>query len=268
MLGELGPQMVQRVVAYLPNVLAATALLALGYLLAVLARLFVRRVVSVAVEKLVRRRAAARVLEHSSLNQRIPRLTGGTVYWVILLFFIAAATERLELAILTTLAGNVAAFLPRILLGGLIVLAGFLAGNLAYAGITAAASSTRGRNAHVLARAAQFLLMFMGIVIGAEQVGVESMMLTVLVTTVVGIALGGAALAFGLGSGLAASNIISAYYLNKTYRVGQTVRIGGIEGRIIDITQTNVVLDSRDGRVLIPARKFSEEASVLIGDDV
>ena len=220
-----------------------------------------------AVEKLASRRAVARILESTGLNKRIPRLTGSTVYWIILLFFLAAATERLELAILTTLASSVAAFLPRILLGTLIVLAGFLAGNLAYADVTAAASSAGVRDAHVLARAAQFLLLFMGFVIGAEQIGVESIMLTVLVTTVIGIALGGAVLAFGLGSGLAASNIISAYYLMKTYQAGQTVRIGDIQGRIIEITQTNVVLESKEGRVLVPAKKFGEEASILIRGD-
>ena len=37
-LGALGPQMLQRLAAYLPNVLAAVALLVLGYVLARLSR--------------------------------------------------------------------------------------------------------------------------------------------------------------------------------------------------------------------------------------
>ena len=49
-LGELGPQLIQRLAAYLPNVLAAVALLAFVYVLAVLARVFIRRIVAVAVE--------------------------------------------------------------------------------------------------------------------------------------------------------------------------------------------------------------------------
>jgi len=75
---------------------------------------------------------------------------------------------------------------------------------------------------------------------------------------------GGAALAFGIGSKETVSNILASYYLQKTYRVGQEVRIAGLEGRILEITSTAVSLDAPVGRVLVPARKFSEEASVLL----
>jgi small-conductance mechanosensitive channel len=88
-----------------------------------------------------------------------------------------------------------------------------------------------------------------------------------MVAIVFGTAFGGAALAFGLGSGLSASNIISAHYLMKTYRPGQTVRIGGVQGRILEITRTDVILETPEGQVLVPARKFSEEASVLLTGD-
>ena len=45
---------------------------------------------------------------------------------------------------------------------------------------------------------------------------------------------------------------------------GKTVRVAGVEGRIIEISQTGVLLDAPEGRVLVPASKFSEEASVLV----
>jgi hypothetical protein len=44
------------------------------------------------------------------------------------------------------------------------------------------------------------------------------------------------------------------------------VRIGDIEGEIIEISQTGVFIASPDGRVLVPGRRFSEETSTLLAE--
>jgi hypothetical protein len=257
-------EMFQRIPGYLPSLLSALFLLLVGWILAYLARAFIRRVLVAAVDGLARNRSIGRALERTGIRQRLLWLIGGGVYWIILIFFFAAAAEQLQLNVLTALANNLASYLPRLLLGLVIVLAGFLGGNLAYGAVSAAASTAGVRDGNVFGRAIQILLFFMGFVVGAEQIGIQSTLLTVMVAIIFGTAFGGAALAFGLGSGLAASNIISAHYLMKTYRPGQLVRIGGVQGRILDITRTDVILETSEGQVLVPARKFSEEASVLL----
>ena len=257
-------EMIQRIPGYLPSLLSALFLLLVGWILAYLARAFIRRVLTAAVDGLGRNRSIDRALERAGIRQRLLWLMGGGVYWIILFFFFAAAAEQLQLNVLTALANNLASYLPRLLLGLVIVLAGFLGGNLAYGAVSAAAASAGVRDGNMLGRAVQFLLFFMGFVVGAEQIGIQSTLLTVMVAVVFGTTFGGAALAFGLGSRLATSNIISAHYLMKTYRPGQVIRIGDIQGRILEITRTDVVLETAEGQVLVPARKFSEEASVLL----
>ena len=257
-------EMLQRIPAYLPSLLSALFLLLVGWISAYLARAFIRRVLVAAVDRLARNRSIGRALERTGIRQRLLWLIGGGAYWIILILFFAAAAEQLQLNVLTALANNLASYLPRLLLGLVIVLAGFLGGNLAYGAVSAAATTAGVRDGNVFGRAIQILLFFMGFVVGAEQIGIQSTLLTVMVAIVFGTAFGGAALAFGLGSGLAASNIISAHYLMKTYRPGQLIRIGSIQGRILDITRTDVILDTPEGQVLIPARKFNEEASVLL----
>jgi hypothetical protein len=44
------------------------------------------------------------------------------------------------------------------------------------------------------------------------------------------------------------------------------VRIGSIEGRILEIGETSVVIETSDGRVHVPARLFSEQISTLLTD--
>jgi small-conductance mechanosensitive channel len=60
------------------------------------------------------------------------------------------------------------------------------------------------------------------------------------------------------------ANIISIFYVLKTYRVGQHVRVGDIEGEIVEFTQTGVVIAVPEGRVLVPGRRFTDEVSLLI----
>jgi RNase P/RNase MRP subunit p29 len=46
--------------------------------------------------------------------------------------------------------------------------------------------------------------------------------------------------------------------------VGQVVRIDGIEGRIVRITETSVILECAEGDVSVPARTFADQRSTLI----
>ena len=106
------------------------------------------------------------------------------------------------------------------------------------------------------------------VVTGIDQVGVESRFLIAALTIVIAAVIGGAALAFGLGARTAVSNIIGAHYLRQTYRVGQTVRIGSVEGSIVAMTTTAVILETGGGRVLVPAKEFSEGVSVLVRSEM
>jgi small-conductance mechanosensitive channel len=83
---------------------------------------------------------------------------------------------------------------------------------------------------------------------------------------IVGTLLGGAALAFGLGARTAVGNIIGAHYVAQMYQVGQTVRVGEIEGRIVRTTAIAVVLDTPAGLVQVPARLFNEQPTTLISE--
>ena len=73
--------------------------------------------------------------------------------------------------------------------------------------------------------------------------------------------LAGAALAFGLGARNLIANLIGAQYLRKHCRIGEQMQLGDIEGSIVEVTQTCVVLDTDYGRAVIPAKMFQEQVS-------
>jgi len=63
------------------------------------------------------------------------------------------------------------------------------------------------------------------------------------------------------------SNLLASHYLLQNYRVGQRIRIGAVEGRILEISNVAMLLDTAEGRVLLPASEFHQRPSVLLRDD-
>ena len=73
----------------------------------------------------------------------------------------------------------------------------------------------------------------------------------------------GAALSFGLGARSAVANLIAAHYLHPLFRVGQTIRVADVHGQIVALTPVAIVLDTPQGRVVVPAGTFRTGAIFL-----
>ena len=65
---------------------------------------------------------------------------------------------------------------------------------------------------------------------------------------------------------MAVANLIASHYLVRVYRPGQRVRIGEIEGRIVEFTRGAVSVETEEGRALVPARLFEDLASVRLDE--
>ncbi len=257
-------ELVRRTIAYLPNVLSAIVLVVAGWLLAWALRFVSSRLINAGLGRLSRNAAFQRSLQRTGLHNTIPRVISGIVFWVVFLFFFAAAIEQLDLRVVTVLLSDLAQYLPRVLIGVSVVFVGLLGGNLTYHWVSNATSSAGVSYGNALGRITQVAIVLVAIVVAADQVGIQSNFFMLTVAIVAGSTFGAMALAFGLGSGSTVSNIIASYYLNKTYRVGQEIRIGEVRGLILEISSTAVVLQTGEGRVLVPAKRFTEETSVLL----
>ena len=254
---------IQRIGEHFPNILGSVLLVLAGWLLARLLRAAIIRL-SGRLDGLFRSQARDDFLRRLGVERPASTVIGGIVFWLVFLVFFTAATETLGLPVLATWLSGVSYYLPRILVAALIILAGLLAANLARDAIAATAGAAGLAYSGLLGRAVYVIILLVAIVTGVDQLGVESRFLTLTITVVIAALIGGAALAFGLGSRTTVSNIIAAHYLRQIYRVGQTVRIRDVYGCIAEITPTAVILDGPEGRVLVPAKDFSEVASVLI----
>lgn len=251
---------------FLPNLLGALAVLGAGWLLARLLQAITMRVTR-RFDPLARRSTVEGALQRMGVDRPLSELAGRFVFWTVLLFFIAGATEAFGLPVLSTWVTGVAFFLPRIAAALLVLLAGVLIANFVRDAIRAASATANVAYGEALAQVVRTVMIAVAVLIAVNELGIDLTILTVALAVVLGATFGGVALAFGLGARTAVSNIIGSHYIRQLVRVGQTVRLGVVQGEIEAITPTSVVLRNADGRLIVPAKEFSEAVSTLLVSD-
>ncbi len=202
--------------------------------------------------------------ERAHLDETSLLLFGRSLFVLVFLVFVAAATETLELPVVSTWVLGLAGYLPQVFAAALVMVLGLLAGSVFGIAVAQGASTAGLEYAAPFGRMVQLGVIGVSAVVAVDQLGIEVSFLVIAVSIALAASLGGAALAFGLGARTAVSNIIATHYLARTYEVGQRVGVGDHEGRIAEIGPTAVTLETAGGRAHIPAKEFSEQISTLI----
>lgn len=256
-------RMLQNFLEFLPLVAGAVATLFVGWLIARLARGLTIKLLG-GVDRFSGYVGVGKLFPRGKVSDASARIVANIVFWIIILFFLTSATNLLGLTMFSGWLDRLVAHLPNILSGGLIIFAGVVFGNLAYDAAQTAARNMPPRQRSLMGRSAQAFTLVTMVVIGMDQIGIDITLLITVIAVVIGTILGGLAIAFSLGSRTFVSNLIGARYLGSDYRVGERVRIGQIEGTILEISSVAVVLDTADGRLIVPAKTFGEEPSLLL----
>lgn len=248
----------------LPGLAAAVLLLLLGWLAARLLRRLTLRLghgINALLDRIGRSAAASGQVR---LTSPVLKLAGDAVFWLTILIFIALAARAAQLHLFTDWLDRLSAFVPTLAVGALIVLAGFLAGALVRDVVTAtmkSAGSKQGERFGLMAQGAVFLT---AVVIGLDQIGIDVLFLTILFALAVAGVVLSLALAFGLGASAFVANLLGANQAQRTISPGETVRICGHEGEVIEFTSSGVILATEQGRLIIPGRTFQEEAALIL----
>lgn len=261
--GQEFARLTDQLAAYLPRLLMAAALVVGGWLAAKLLRALSVRLLT-GLDRLWHRFIAHRGLEQLQTPYPPARLAGEIVFWLVILFVVAGAAALLGLGTFVAWLSQVAAYLPILLTGLLIILAGIVISALTRDLVTSTAHRAGLAQSGLLGRLTQAAILLTAVTVGIDQIGIDITFIAITVGIALAAALGAAALAFGLGARDYVSNVIAGHQLRDHYRTGDTVRIRDIEGTVVEITATRLVLSTERGRVTVPARLFEQEIAALV----
>lgn len=251
-------QLNNTLVLHVPQLIGALFLILLGWAIAWLSSkltLTTLKFISRIWQKVARETAITAVTEIKSSHAAV---ISKTIFWVVMLFFIAAATSSLGLDFFSSWLSAVLGYFPQFLAAVFIVMVGYLLGNIVGVMTESAAQASSFSQATSLGNLAKFSIFFVALVVGIEQLGINIQFITTFIIVVVGVLLFGLALAFGLGSKAFVANIIAARQAKRYFRLNEYLKIADVEGVLIDITPTMLLVETEDGRIFIPAHVCME----------
>ncbi len=197
-----------RGISFLPNIIAAVVILAVGLFIAkALGRLTERSLQAVGLH---RRSSAQKLLGEGRSLERVPSAGGRIVYWVLGLVTIGLAVDALHLAWLSAGVARVLGYLPNVLAAGAIVLCGYVAGNF-----VAGQFARREAGATLLPRLARGGIFALAAFMALQQLGIASSIVTIAFTAAIGAMAVAGALAFGLGNRELAGRVTSEWYARR-----------------------------------------------------
>ena len=255
---------VSDVVSFFPTLFEAILLLVLGFLLAKLVGAATTRLLQLfGLDRLLGRTAIQTLLERSGTKKKISEILGITSFWVIFLLFLISASKTVGLAIVSEALTSLAYYIPKVGIAILILVLGLMAANFVRELILLACSTAGIVQGAIVAQAFYVAGILLVVVTAINELGIDTGLLNNTITLLVAGLIAGAALSFGLGSRAAVSNLIAAHYLQSVVRVGLHVKMGTIRGTVVAMTPVSVILETDDGRVVIPASQFNDTTAVI-----
>lgn len=258
----LGSQTLEGALSWIPAIGGALLLMLAGWLVALLLRALTLRLVhwmDLGLRRTLGEGRAARVP-----LARSGQLLGGIIFWATLLLFGAAATQVLGLEVFTQWLTRLIDYLPTILAGLIIIVAGIVLARFAADLVLSGSGGISDVQRTAIARVVQLTILIAAILVGAEQIGIKITFVAIFAGAVLLAIAGGVVVATSVGAQRHVANLIGVQQLRQTVSVGQRIRIADHEGRVLEINAHSVVLEAPDGRVLIPGAWFSQHAVRLL----
>lgn len=203
----------EAVMRFLPGLLAALLIVALGLVVAWILRLIVRRFLLLArFDRLCDSWGASQALGRADIRSSPSALVAISVFWLVLASFGMAALGALEVGIVNQLITSFFLYLPRVLAALAILLGGFLLGNFLARATLLAAVNAGAPSPRVISLVVKLLIAILSFAMALEQLQIaKSIVLAAFVITFGAVMLC-LALAFGLGGSDVARRVLERQF--------------------------------------------------------
>jgi hypothetical protein len=203
---------------FVPRLIAATIIFALGFIVAALARRAVAWLLAwLNFDRLALRIGASEMLRVAEMPSA-ELLVAKVVFWLVWVGFIVSAVDALQFQPFQGLVQQFFRFVPRLLVALFVLALGFLVGNFVWRATLLASVNAGLPGARLLSGTLRLLVLAIAVVMALEQVGLA----TAVVLTAFAIAFGaimlGLAIAFGLGGREAAKQLLEQHFTTQETR--------------------------------------------------
>jgi small-conductance mechanosensitive channel len=250
------------VIATAPKI-AVGILLAIGALVAAkLVEILLRALLTrVRFDSLIEKAGVDKALHRIGLRQQLNLFIPRLVYFLVIFLLSQTASDALGLTAVSNAIGAFFSYLPNIIAALLLMVLGSTVAQFAGDMVTESAQSSGVDFAPSLGKLVSGLIVFVVVMMAIAQLKIDTGMVRIVTSFI----LGGAALAFGLSFGLGTRdlvrNLVAGFYARKFLEVGKRVEVAGQQGALTAIMATHAILREDDRDISIPNSTFLEHSA-------
>ncbi len=266
-IGDIFYDLLRQFLAVLPSLTGALLILLIGWLIAKsLSRLIKKLLSRSGVDALAERLNRIELVEKARIRIVPSVLLAKVIYYVLMLVIALAATDVLGIEAVSNLMADIIAYVPNLLTAFLLLFVGLLFADFAKGIVLSATKSIGIPSAGLIANFIFYFILISVAMSALGQAGIDTEFLRANLT----ILIAGGVLAFALGYGLASremmANFIASFYSKDKVKLGDTIRIGEVQGEVVAMDNSSLTLEGEDKKLIIlPLSKLTSENVVIIG---
>ena len=247
-------------VIVVPNLLGALAVFFIGLIVSKVAARFIQRIlVTIGADKLAERLNEIEIVYKSNIQLVPSKLLSKVVYYFLLFIFVIAATDILNMPVISQLMGEILNYIPVLISALAVFVIGLLISDF-LKNVVKTTCDSLGIPAAGMISSVIFYFLFLNItMIALSQARID----TEFIQDNISIILAGVVLAFAIGYGFASRNIVAnflaSFYNKGKINVGDTIGIEGVKGKVLSMDSSSIVLEVEGREVLIPLSKIASE---------
>jgi hypothetical protein len=205
-----------KITAFLPALIGAIIIFVIGWIIARLVKLAVVKLLKlVRFDKATEKGGVNQFLKKGDITKAPSEILGTLVYWFIMILVIIASLDALGLPIVSDILNSIFLYIPNVVAAIIVLILGFLMGNLLAAVVRTAASNAGFKAADGMGKLALYAIVLFSVAIALDQLGVgEEIVGAAFIITFGAVALA-LSLAFGLGGRDAAAEYLKRWLEEK-----------------------------------------------------
>jgi hypothetical protein len=184
----------------LPALIGAVIIFVAGWFIAVaLGKVATKLIKAMRVDHALQKIGWGQRFSEIGISASISEFLGGLVKWFLILVFLMAATDVLQLNQVTEFINSILLYVPNVVVAVVILSVVFIAGNFVYSVVKGSTKAAGVMSATVLATISKWAIIIFGILAALLQLGIASSLVSTIFIGIVAMVSLAGGLAFGLG---------------------------------------------------------------------
>ena len=256
----------KKIMEALPLILMVIIILIGGWILARVIRGIVAKLLDLAkFDEMAEKVQVTDMLKRGNITAKPSGIVSKFAYWIVMLLVFITATNSLGLTVVSEKLGDLIDYLPRLFSAGIIFAIGIWIASFIRDFIAAATSSMGVSTGNIISGFVFYFLATMVTLTALQQLNIDTSIITSNIFIILGAVLIAGAIAYGFASREILTNILSSYFSRNKYSIGQHIRVRDVEGKITELDNISVTIQTSNDLVVVPIRKLIENDVHILG---